>query len=88
MVRFKAAASAAVMEEEARAGKEAQPVAAADETQPQAASVDADGVEMKDNTGPAHAKIPRKMLHPSQLVEGQTLTGVVTRVQDSFGFIR
>ncbi len=29
-----------------------------------------------------------KALHPSQLVEGQKVTGVVTRVQDSFGFIR
>lgn len=29
-----------------------------------------------------------KALHPSQLLEGQRITGVVTRVQDSFGFIR
>ena len=35
----------------------------------------------------AEAKLP-KALHPSQLVEGHIITGVVTRVQDSFGFIR
>lgn len=48
-------------------------------------------VEMQQpdiSDGPTQASIPIKALHPSQLVEGQTLAGVVTRVQDSFGFIK
>lgn len=75
--------------EEAHTGTQAQPEMAAEESH--IVAVDTDGHETPANDGPTQeqSNIPIvKALRPSQLVEGQTLTGVVTRVQDSFGFIR
>lgn len=69
--------------EEAHTATTTQEVQHADDAEPQI-----DGVETADNAGPAHEPAIIKALRPSQLVEGQVLTGVVTRVQDSFGFIR